>query len=223
MVPRDDRPTAIFVDYDGTITDVDTFDVLVRSVAGDDTWQHFEDELASGTITLRDVLAREAAMIRMSGAEALAFLERHATVDPAFPAFVRAARRHGAEVCVVSSGLAPIIAPALERAGIDVTVFANDVAFEPDGWQITFLDDSANGHDKAARVRAARADGARTVYVGDGVSDYEAAVAADLRFAKKGRALERYARERGIACTSFASFDEIERTLFESTRSPGST
>jgi HAD superfamily phosphoserine phosphatase-like hydrolase len=224
VVPRDDRPTAIFVDYDGTITDVDTFDVLVRSVAGDVTWQRFEDELASGTITLRDVLAREAAMIRMSRMEALAFLERHAAVDPAFPAFVRAARLHGAEVCVVSSGLGPIIAPALERAGVDdVTVYANDVAFEPDGWQMTFLDDSANGHDKAARVRAARASGARTVYVGDGVSDYEAALAADLRFAKKGRALERYARERGIACTSFASFDEIERALFESTRLPGST
>jgi hypothetical protein len=45
-VSRDERPTAIFVDYDGTITDVDTFDVLVRSVAGDETWQRFEDELA---------------------------------------------------------------------------------------------------------------------------------------------------------------------------------
>ena len=154
-------------------------------------------------------------MIRMSAAEALAFLERHATIDPAFPAFVRAARLHGAEVCVVSSGLGPIIAPALERAGVDVTVYANDVAFEPGGWQMTFLDDSANGHDKAARVRAAHAAGARTVYVGDGISDYEAALAADLRFAKKGRALERFARERGIVCASFASFGEIERALFE--------
>jgi len=195
--------------------------VLVRSVAGDDTWRSFEDELASGTITLRDVLAREAAMIRMSRADALAFLERHATVDPAFASFVRAARLHGAEVCVVSSGLGPIIAPALDRAGVDVIVYANDVAFEPDGWQMTFLDESDNGHDKAARVRAARANGARTVYVGDGVSDFEAALAADVRFAKKNRALERYARERGIACTSFGSFDEIERALFESWGLPG--
>lgn len=219
-MPRDDRPTAIFVDYDGTITDVDTFDVLVRSVAGDDIWQRFEDELASGTITLRDVLAREAAMIRMPAVEALAFLARHATVDPSFAGFVHTARAHGAHVCVVSSGLRQIIAPALARAGVDVTVYANEVAFDPGGWKMTFLDDSDNGHDKAARVRAARAEGVRTVYVGDGLSDYEAALEADLRFAKKGRALERFARERGIACTSFASFDQVERALFNGSAPP---
>ena len=188
--------------------------MLVRSVAGDDTWQQFEDELALGAMTLRDVLAREASMIRMPAAEALAFLAVHATVDPAFAPFVRSARAHGAAVSVVSSGLRQIIVPALERAGVDVPVFANDVDFDPGGWTKTFLDGSDNGHDKAARVRAARARGARTVYAGDGVSDFEAALEADRRYAKKGRDLERYCRERGIACTSFASFDEIERALF---------
>ncbi len=127
---------------------------------------------------------------------------------------MRAAHARGAEVSVVSSGIRQIIGPALERAGVDVTVFANDVYFEPDGWRMTFLDDSANGHDKAARVREARAAGARTVYVGDGISDFEAALAADVRFAKTNRALEQYCRERGVAFTPFATFAEVERALF---------
>jgi HAD superfamily phosphoserine phosphatase-like hydrolase len=213
-MPALDTPLAIFVDYDGTITDVDTFDVLVRASIGDDTWEQLERELAAGTIALRDVLAREAAMVRMSGAQALAYLEQHARVDPSFGPFVRTARAHGANVSVVSSGLRQIIGPALERAGVDVVVYANDVVFDPDGWRMTFLDDSANGHDKAARVRAARDAGARTVYVGDGFSDYEAALEADLRFAKKDRALERYCGERGVPCTPFTSFESIERALF---------
>lgn len=215
-VAQPSAPLAIFVDYDGTITDVDTFDAIVRSVAGDHVWQQFEDELAAGRITLRDVLAKEAALVRMSGPEALAFLERRARVDPSFPPFVHKARSRGAQVSVVSSGLRQIIGPALERAGVDVPVFANDVSFDPDGWTMTFIDDSANGHDKAARVREARAAGSRTVYVGDGVSDFEAALEADMRFAKTNRALERYCRERGVACTSFAAFDQIERALFSS-------
>lgn len=165
-------------------------------------------------MTLREVLRREAAMVRMSGAEALAFLERHARVDPAFGPFVRSAHAHGAAVAVVSSGLRQIIGPALERAGVDVPVFANDVTFDEQGWQMTFLDDSANGHDKAARVREARTNGTRTVYVGDGISDFEAALAADIRFAKRGRALERYCRERSVEATSFTSFAEIEHALF---------
>jgi len=207
-------PLAIFVDYDGTITDIDTFDAILRSVAGEDVWQRFEDELAAGRMVLRDVLAQQAAMVRMSREETLAFLESRARVDPAFPPFVHTARAHGAQVAVVSSGLRQIIGPALERAGVDVPVFANDVSFDAEGWTMTFIDDSANGHDKAARVREARARGARTVYVGDGPSDFEAALEADRRFAKTNRALERYCRERGVDCTSFASFEQIERALF---------
>ena len=172
--------------------------------------------LAAGAITLREALAREAAMVRLSGPEALAFLESRARIDPSFAPFVRRAHRHGMSVSVVSSGLRQVIGPALERAGIDVPVFANDVEFDPDGWRMTFIDDSANGHDKAGRVREAREAGARTVYVGDGISDFEAALEADVRFAKANRALERFCRERGLACTSFASFDEIERALFPS-------
>jgi HAD superfamily phosphoserine phosphatase-like hydrolase len=208
--------SAIFVDYDGTITDVDTFDVLVRAAGGDDAWGELERELAAGRISLREALRREAAMVRLSQPEALAFLESRARVDPTFAPFVRTARTQGAWVGVVSAGIRQVIAAALERAGIDVPVFANEVDFDPAGWRMTFIDDSMMGHDKAARVRAARDAGARTVYVGDGISDFEGALAADVRFAKKDRALERYCRERGVACTPFASFDEISVALFSS-------
>jgi HAD superfamily phosphoserine phosphatase-like hydrolase len=208
--------SAIFVDYDGTITDCDTFDVLVRSAGGDDAWGELERELAAGRISLREALRREAAMVRLSRPEALAFLESRARVDPTFPDFVKTAHARGAWVGVVSAGIRQVIGPALERAGVDVPVFANDVDFDPAGWRMTFIDDSLMGHDKAARVRAARDAGARTVYVGDGISDFEGALAADVRFAKKDRALERYCRERGVACTPFASFDEISQALFSS-------
>ena len=181
---------------------------------GDDEWRALDRELHAGRISVREVLAREAAMVRMTKPQALAFLERHAIVDPAFAPFVRTAHARGATVSVVSSGMREIIGPALERAGVDVPVFANEVDFDQNGWRMTFIDESANGHDKAARVREARESGARTVFVGDGITDYEAALEADLRFAKTNRALERYCRERGIEVTPFASFDEIERSLF---------
>ena len=204
----------VFVDFDGTITDIDTFDALVRAGAGYAAWRDIDDELVAGQITLRDALARQAALVRFSKAETLAFLEANATVDPAFATFVARVRAHGGEVRVVSSGVASVIHDALELAGVDVPVLANDVDYAPDGWTITFIDDSANGHDKAAHVEAARAAGYATVYIGDGISDFAAAEIADRVFAKKDRALEHYCSERGIACTVFTSFAEIERTLF---------
>lgn len=216
MHPAEPGALAIFVDYDGTITNVDTFDLLVRSVAGNAAWEAIEVEFHAKRITLREALQREAALVGITQPEAFAILESKARVDPTFASFVTTAHAHGARVAVVSSGPRQVIEPALARIGADVPVFANDVAFDPAGWRLTFLDESANGHDKAARVRSAREAGARTVYIGDGISDYEAALAADVRFAKKGRALERYCRERGVACTSFATFDEVERDMFHS-------
>jgi len=204
----------VFVDFDGTITDVDTFDALVRAVAGDAAWDAIDVPLAAGEITLREALSRQAAELRLSRTETLAFMESHARVDPAFKAFVATVRAHGASIRVVSSGIATIIHDALARAGVEVDVLANDVDFAPGGWTMQFVDPSDNGHDKAAHVRAARARGSRTAYAGDGVSDYEAALAADIRFAKAGRSLERYLTANGAPFTAFTSFHEVERALF---------
>ena len=204
----------VFVDFDGTITDVDTFDALVRASVGDAAWEAIDDELRAGKLTLRGALERQAACVRMTKPEALAFLEANANVDPTFASFVATARAHGVPVRVLSAGIGTIIQHALGRAGVDVPVIANDVDFATGGWTMSFVDLSDNGHDKAAHVRAAHAAGERVVYVGDGISDFEAALAADQRFAKTHRALEAYCRERGVACTGFTSFAQIERELF---------
>jgi 2,3-diketo-5-methylthio-1-phosphopentane phosphatase len=204
----------VFVDFDGTITDVDTFDALVRAVAGDAAWDAIDGPLLAGEITLREALARQAAAVRLSRAETLTFMVTHAKVDPAFGPFVDGVRAHGGAIRVVSSGIATVIHDALQRSNVDVDVIANDVDFAPSGWTMTFVDPSDNGHDKAVHVRAAQLRGAHTVYIGDGISDFAAAVVADERFAKAGRALEAYCRERAIACISFTSFDEIRARLF---------
>jgi HAD superfamily phosphoserine phosphatase-like hydrolase len=209
-----ERPVEIFVDFDGTITDVDTFDALVRAEAGDASWDALEVELHSGAITLREALRRQAALCRRSAPETIAFLEANAVVDPTFSPFVARARAAGAAICVVSSGIRTVIHAALERAGVEIEVLANDVDFDPAGWTMHFIDESVNGHDKTAHVEAARAAGAHTVYVGDGISDFDAAASADRRFAKAGRRLEEYCRANGIACTPFARFSEIAGALF---------
>lgn len=203
-------PDRVFVDYDGTITDLDTFDVLVRTFAGAHLWSALEDRLEAGTMTLRDVLSAQAAAIHVSLDEADALLARETHFDPAFAAFVRSCEERGIELTVVSSGVQPLIERAFARNGLaHVRILANDVDASPDGWRFRFRDASDNGHDKAAAVRAARDAGFRTTYIGDGPSDYEAAIVADRRFAKEGRGLERYLRERGVPFTPFRSFAQI--------------
>jgi 2-hydroxy-3-keto-5-methylthiopentenyl-1-phosphate phosphatase len=207
---------AIFVDYDGTITDQDTFDVLVNEYVDAQTWNELERKLGAGSMTLRDVLAAQASGIAVSLDEADALLASQTRIDPTFRSFADACTEHDARLEVVSSGVAPLIERAFARNGLsDVDVFANGVDPSPRGWRFLFLDDSANGHDKAARVVAAREAGYETVFIGDGPSDYDAAIAAGRRFAKQGKSLARYLRGRGVPFTSFASFAEIESAVFE--------
>ena len=62
-------------------------------------------------------------------------------------------------------------------------------------------------------MRAAAAQGRSTVFIGDGFSDFDAARAADRRFAKRGRALARYLSDNSIPFTPFATFAEITTAL----------
>jgi len=131
--------------------------------------------------------------------------------DPTFARFVERCAACGHRLTIVSSGIAPLIRYALARNGLShVTLVANEVDVTPGGWQIRFEGDSANGTDKLALVRAARERDERTVYVGDGWSDIEAAVASDVIFAKGGRSLERHLRSIGLPFHRFDRFEQID-------------
>jgi HAD superfamily phosphoserine phosphatase-like hydrolase len=205
---------AVFVDYDGTITDRDTFDVLMHACAGPGQWQRLEAALTDGSMTLRQALDAQAALVRLTLDQAEETIAQHARMEPGFPAFVDACAKHGAELTVLSGGIATLIERAFERAGLRVELLANDAEISVHGWRMKFRDDSHHGHDKTVAVNQARARGKRTVYVGDGISDFEASLAADVRFAKRGRSLSRFLLERGVEFATFSDFAEVETALW---------
>ncbi len=200
----------VFVDFDGTITDRDTFDVLVRHFAGDAAWHATERGLHDGSVALRDVLQLQASHVRAGFSEVAALLERFVRVDETFAAFVARCRTLGMAVTVVSSGVEPLIRLRLAALGLgDLRIVANQVDADHAGWHIRFRDHVPNGTDKAALVHEAREAGATSIFIGDGLSDYAAALEADYRFARRGRALERYLRDRGLHFEAFSSFADI--------------
>lgn len=208
---RPEARTVVFVDFDGTITDRDTFDVLVQHAAGEAAWGVIEGKLHSGEVSLREALAQQAALVRCSLDEADAHLRATTTFDPTFARFAEDCAARGIPVCVVSSGVAPLIRRRLDDNGLGhLTLVANDVDAHPNGWHMRFADASPNGTDKHGLVRAAQAEGRTVVFIGDGISDYDAARAADLRYVKAGRSLHRHLGSLGVPFTTFARFAEID-------------
>lgn len=207
--------TEFFVDYDGTITSKDAFDVLTRAFGDDVIWKAIEGKLERGEITIRDALRLEAATLTLTFDEAVAFLREAAPFDPSFVDFADWCRARGSQVTVVSSGVGQLIERTLRRHGLEeIPIIANSVTRDERGvWRMTFRDDVPNGTDKAAVVEAARARGKRTVFIGDGRSDYDAALAADVRFAKRGEHLARFLQEKKVDFSTFSSFHEIVSRL----------
>jgi len=159
---------------------------------------------------LRDALARQTTYIRGSFADVYAVHEKMVGLDPSFAPFVERCEAAGVPVTILSSGIAPLIEARLAGIGLArLPVIAADVDVDPRSWTMRFRDQSRNGTDKAAHVRATQAAGTRVAFVGDGISDFDAATVADIRYAKRGRSLGPYLRERGLAFTAFNSFAEI--------------
>jgi HAD superfamily phosphoserine phosphatase-like hydrolase len=189
--------------------------VLVRHFAGEEAWHATERGLRDGSVSLRDVLTLQASYVRGPFAEVEAFLKREVRLDPTFAPFVATCRARGLPVTVVSSGIEPIVRGRLIEAGLgDVPVIANGIEPDPAGWRITFRDANGNGTDKVAIVREVQAAGRRVAFIGDGRSDYAAALAADRRFAKRGLNLERYLLDEGVEFTPFSTFAEIDLDEF---------
>ncbi|HVS45569.1 MAG TPA: haloacid dehalogenase-like hydrolase [Verrucomicrobiae bacterium] len=183
--------------------------------AGPDEWRRYEDRLADGSMSLRAVLGAHAGLVRASFEAVDALLAQRTRFDPAFAPFAHRCATQRIPVVVLSSGIGELIRRAMVRHGLEsLDVRANEADPSPDGWVMRFADESDNGHDKALAVRSFQAQGARVAYVGDGYSDFDAALVADVRFARTGRSLERYLMEKGVEFTPFSSFAEVERALF---------
>ena len=205
----------LVVDFDGTITQEDVLDEIARTFGDDEVYREVDEALDRNGITLHEVLRREFEPVRAPLGEVLEWVHANASIRPGFRELVERARARGWRVVVVSSGFRQLIEPMLERAGIQgLELVSNEVDPDPEGWRITFFDESrcevCGEACKRTTVRS-MVDGGEVVYVGDGYSDRCAAEDADLVFARRG--LAAYLAERGVPFEPFDDFFQIAKKL----------
>jgi 2,3-diketo-5-methylthio-1-phosphopentane phosphatase len=203
---RSSASVRVFVDFDGTISVGDTTDRILERFA-DPSWLAIEADWVAGRIGSRECLARQTDLIRATP-ETLDGFARESAIDPHFAGFVALCAAHRAPLTVVSDGLDRIAGAMLARAGLELPVVANHLAWlGGDRWRLGFphaREDcrAAAGNCKCARLAAAP-DGLR-VLVGDGRSDFCAASVADLVIAKGALAV--YCGKNAIPFEPFTDF-----------------
>lgn len=190
----------LVLDFDGTVTERDTLDIVLERFGDAEVYERAEAELDAGRMTLNEVISAEFATVTAPLDEVVAYAVEHARVRPGFAELARA--RHP---LVVSSGFHELIEPVFEREGVldAVELRANRVDDRPDGWQVRYR---VAETCEVCGEPCKRGDlpAGEVAYAGDGHSDYCAALAADRVYATGS--LARYLDERGVAFEPLTDF-----------------
>ena len=197
----------LVLDWDGTVTERDTLDLMLQEFGDPEIYERVERELDAGRMTLNDVIAAEFATVTVPLDEAVAFIVERTRVRPGF---AELARRH--HPLVVSSGFRELIEPVLEREGVlgRVELRANRVEARPDGWRVHFRVAEICDECGEPCKRGDLPQG-QVVFAGDSHSDYCASLAADRVFAL-GR-LARWLERRGVRHEPLTNFHALASEL----------
>ena len=186
---------------------------VIFNAFADPYWREIDEEWIRGEIPTSVRARRQFELVRAGRRELLELIARQ-RVDPGFPPLVAELRARGIEPRVVSDGFDVYVRPMLAGAGLaDVAFGSNRLTIRDGSIELEFPherpDLDPRGGWKAEVVLAARCDGRRVAYAGDGMSDLAAARVADLLFARDRLAAQ--CQTEGIAYQAFSDMRDIHR------------
>ena len=182
--------------------------MLIEQFGDREVFERTEGALDRG-MTLHDAIAVEMRTLKLPLEVAVMWAREHVTVRPGFREFAEEHRP-----IILSSGFTELIEPVLEREGVSLEVHANRLDVRADGWHAIWRDDAQCTECGQACKRGGLPTGSPVVYVGDGVSDQCAALAADRVFARDG--LVPYLQRKGVPFEPFEDFVQLAASLRES-------
>jgi 2-hydroxy-3-keto-5-methylthiopentenyl-1-phosphate phosphatase len=212
-----DSKLAVLVDFDGTITTEDIGDLVIETFARED-WRPVSNAFARGEISLRELWAAEISYLSATDTGAmLEYVREVAKVRPGFHDFVDFCGKNAIPLEVASSGMTFYINAVLDKAGVTgLPVAAPSLAFDAQGRGLVAFEDGLRDCGitamcKCERVWQQRRLGRTVLFVGDGSSDYCAALQADHVVAR--RRLADYCTRENVPFTPFEHFDEVRAVV----------
>lgn len=209
---KSQRKPILFFDFDNTLTEGDILDELIETYSESESWRDWEHAWRMGKLAASECLRLQIEGLRVSPEELFKRLSQ-VRIDPAFADIVAWAWRRGIEVNIVSDNFRSLILHILRNNGVGpVPIFANELKFADGDRLIPSFPyhDAASSWSANAKARHLSAYRAyhQVILAGDGLSDIDAALAADVVFAKHTLAKELEAR--GV---DFYPFDTLEPVL----------
>ena len=195
----------LVLDWDGTITERDTLHMAIERFGDLEVFRRMESEIGR-RLSLNEVIAVEMATISAPLDVAVRWLLDVVEVRPGLAEIVA---EH--DPLVVSAGFHELIEPVLEREGVSVELVANRLEPTEDGWRTVFNERPPCPVCGEPCKRMALRDLGPFVFVGDGVSDRCASLAAERVFARDG--LAHWLDEHGVVYEPFSDLNDVRAAL----------
>jgi len=206
---------AVLTDFDDTAAFQNVAELLLNKF-GDPSWMDIRGRFRSGELTLKEYQEITFRNILADRSQMSDYVKQHASFRPYFGEVWQHCNKYNYPMAIVSQGLDFYIEALLEKYGFDqIPVYAVNTEFSPEGlryeYTFTYPDDPERGNSKGLIVNRFQDKGYKVIYIGDGRSDFEAAVEADEVFAHSVLAKE--CQQQGIPFRPFSDFGAVIELL----------
>lgn len=197
-----------FIDFDGTITKVDSCAAMVEAFAREG-WQEINRMWEEKELSTVECANRTFELFQTSPDELKDFLTK-IEIDEYFPAFLEVCREKAYKVYILSDGYDLNLKTILEKHHLTVPYYCNQL-IHADGFQIKcpYINESCGscGTCKTTLMDKLQETDSQSIYIGDGYSDICPAAKADIVFAKG--TLIKLCQEKGIPAFPYQNFQDI--------------
>jgi 2-hydroxy-3-keto-5-methylthiopentenyl-1-phosphate phosphatase len=201
-------------DFDGTIIR-NNLSVLIREHFAPEAWRAIEADYLKGRITVEESNKRQFAVIKEPKERLQEFVRCHIDVRQGFLEFTADCEAKGHQLVIVSSGLDFYIEVVLSELGIsDIELCCGKTEFNEKGIMVSYTAQKRNTIEhgfKMSYLNWLKRRDKSIVYIGDGLSDLEAARNANYVFATGH--LATLLKEEHVSWSSFDNFIDIRNKL----------
>ena len=202
----------LLCDFDGTIIDIDTLRFLLDKFSKEN-WRTIIQQYEQGKITLEECLNILWSKIHIPKRVILRELEKVASIRPNFNNLMKYCRQHDIPSIICSAGLDFIISHLLDLTGYrdQIKIVSLKTQYQDNRITITFpkLLDNTSIDFKEDLVKYYKRSGSTVFFIGDGISDYNAVLKADVSFTVKDSELSIFCKKHGIPHQEINDFEEV--------------
>lgn len=195
----------IYSDFDGTITTSDMLDNIITKIYSYDKYKEMENKLLSGNLIYEQYLFDMFDGIKYKLSDIPNNL-----IDNTFYNFYNWLSENNIEFYIISSGFKKIIEFTVPYVKTN-QIFANDIIIDnQDNWIVKLYDEKNNRSiNKNEIINTCNKYNYKTIFIGDGLSDFKVMGNVDYLFCKKNSLLHTKCIDDKCKHIVFTNFDDI--------------